>query len=291
MTFKHLRKQAYCMGTLIDLQVISNKATVDINNILETGINIIQQIKSRYSRFDKHSELSQLNNSTGYFQCQDREIVNLIKFGIELYKKTDGYFDISIADFLELYGYGRKIDISTTNIDLSKEITEILKTRPKLTDIQIDQKLLKIKLQPNQKLDLGSYIKGFAIKKIKEFFLRSNIDNFLINAGGDIYANGTKQSYKPWIVGLFDSSTNSSSTKLIKKIPLLNESIACSGKWARKIKSFNHLINPLTGGCIDNNDVFVKSRDPMIADAFATICYIKPEFANLSNEYNFTVID
>jgi FAD:protein FMN transferase len=282
------------MGTYIEIKAIATQSSIEVDNLLCDAINIFHQVSARYSRFEPQSEISRLNNSKVAFTCQDAEIIELLEFGIDLYKLTDGVFDISIIDFLNLYGYrANTLTLREDKDFLGDELATLLASRPKLTDISIDKKNLKITLQPNQKIDLGAYAKGFAIRQAKDMLLREGLHDFLINAGGDIYANGKNQNRKSWEIGLFDSqnSLEYSSLATKGKIGLMDESIACSGKWARKYKNFNHLINPQKGKPIDHPDVFVRAKDPMVADAFATICYLDPRFAKLDlPKYKFQKI-
>ncbi|MCA9385770.1 FAD:protein FMN transferase, partial [Candidatus Dojkabacteria bacterium] len=180
------------------------------------------------------------------------------------------------------------------------------KHRPSVFDIQFDFSKLAIKLAPKQRVDLGALGKGFAIRLARNHLLACGIENFLINAGGDIYAHGINQHNNLWTASLFDpnKSLTSSSYKDKGIVQLKNEALACSGGWARKVGAFHHLINPNTGDPIGTNKgqkvinstefnktIYVKAKDPVIADAFATLCFLTPKIdTELLKKYSVTIL-
>lgn len=260
------------MGTSVEIKIVSDFPKVDIDNILRQALNIFHKIAVKYSRFENHSELSILNRSNGKPIEVTAELFELVEFGLILSKETIGIFDITITDLLEAYGYTQKRDFSKLGtLHLAKEIQKILKSRASFNEILLDKKNLKITLKKDQKIDLSSYVKGFAILKAKNYILEEKIENFLINAGGDVYANGQNEKNKIWTSVLFDPNKNLHD---LKKIVLRNEALACSGPWARKFKYFHHLINPKTGTPLMSSQTYAISNNPMIADVFATLGYL-----------------
>ena len=55
-----------------------------------------------------------------------------------------------------------------------------------------------------QRVDLGALGNGITMNQVKKYLLQNNVEDFVINAGGDIYANGKNTTGKPWEVGLFN---------------------------------------------------------------------------------------
>ncbi len=238
--------------------------------IFDTAYEKFHYVVDNFSRFNTNSELSKLNMSSRKTIKISEELFKLINFALSIAYKTNGAYDPTIIDFLETYGYKDNPDFKNLKREklIKKEIKMILKSRHSFKDIKLDKNNFTIKLQKNQKLDLGSVGKGYAIDLAYNEMLI--LENFLIDAGGDIRARGKDESGKPWLVGL-----NVAGSGEIGKIWLQNQSICCSGSWARKVSYFHHLINPKTGEPQNEvNQTFVISRTATEADAWSTALFV-----------------
>jgi thiamine biosynthesis lipoprotein len=241
-----------------------------VHEIFDLGFQQFHFVIEKFSRFDTNSELSKLNNSNGKEVKVSKELFKLVKFSLDLANKTNGAYDPTIIDFLEAYGYDAKYDFEKLQNKkvIQKEIRQLLKSRPSYRDIQLFANRSSLKLAQNQRMDLGSIGKGYAIDKA--FSKLKPLKNFIINAGGDIRANGVYKDDKSWPVGLKVPTVGE-----IKKIRLDNKAICCSGSWARKVKFFHHLINPKTGKPQgDVKAVFVLANSAIEADAWATALFV-----------------
>ena len=120
------------------------------------------------------------------------------------------------------------------------------------------------------KIDLGGIAKGFAldcaIKKLKEH----NINNCLINAGGQVYALGDKLG-KPCKIAIKDPRQPGISGTL----ELNNQSVSTSGDYEQFFlkngKRYCHIIDPKTGYPADTQifSVTVIANDGLTADALS----------------------
>lgn len=276
------------MNTNIDIKLYTSLPKVDANNIINEAFNEFYKVVARFTRFSDSSEVGILNKSNGQFVEIAPDLFELIRFGLDLGKKTNGLFDITIIDILEAYGYDK--DYSFEKLDdpnLIEKIENLVKNRPKLTEIELDEDNHRIKLKPNQRIDLGAYAKGYAIRLAKELFEHREIDNFLINAGGDIYAGGEdiESNIDGWDIKIFDpqKTAKTGNFEYLHSEVISNTAIACSGPWARKVKFFHHLINPYNGLPVKtaNDLVFLKHPDSMVADAYATIKFLGFDLSKL----------
>ena len=202
---KNISSTTLLMGTQIEIKIVSDLSRVEINNVLEEGLNIFHKVVAQFTRFSRSSELGILNKSNGESVQVSAELFNLIRFGLEISNLSNGIFDITIIDLLEKYGYTKDYNFERLGTpQLKREIEKLLNTRPSFRDIELDPDNLTIKLHPGQKIDLGSIGKGYAIKLAKDYILGQNITNFLINAGGDVYAYGANQDGETWKASVFD---------------------------------------------------------------------------------------
>lgn len=276
------------MKTDITLKVIqTNQSTVDIQESVQNAFNEFDRIVKKFTRFESTSELSNLNNHGGEWFSVSNEFFGLLQSMLQIAKETNGAFDPTIIDFLEVYGYDRNYDFSKLdNPNLNNFVEKIKNERPHWSEIQLNLKLTKVKLAKNQRVDLGGIGKGYAIDCAFNELIKVNTD-FLIDAGGDVRSSGLNEINKLWQIGL--KSTIGDKDTVIGSIELDNKALASSGSWARKVKNFHHLINPLTGKPSKNNysTVFVLADTGLKADAWATACFID---SNLKVPKGFKVL-
>lgn len=150
-------------------------------------------------------------------------------------------------------------------------------------NILIKDNLIKLK-NDGMSIDLGSIVKGYATDLIVDILDKNNIDNAIIDLGGNIYVKGTK-NYKVGIQDPFNKD------KIIGYIILNNKSVVTSGNYERG----NHIINPHTGLIVNNNlkSVSIIADKSIDAEGLSTAYYIKgiPLNQNTNDSINAIYID
>ncbi|MEI6462148.1 MAG: FAD:protein FMN transferase [bacterium] len=280
----HLDTKVY-MNTKINIQSYSNFSKSEIQKYFDKAYSKFNYVVEKFSRFDDSSELSKLNKDSGNKHKVSKELYELIKFSLDLASKTNGAFDPTIIDILEAYGYDKRYDFSKLDNKemMEKEIETIVKTRKSYKDIKLEtsNKDYYITLEKGQRIDLGGCGKGYAIDLAHKELLP--LENFLIEAGGDIRCGGFTYdlnskdlSKHKWVVGLSNPDNPSENIGRMELDP--GFAIACSGSFARKVKYFHHLIDPKTGKPREGiKSVFVSAPTAIVADAYATASFVVGE--------------
>lgn len=264
------------MNTDIIFKVVqTNEQTTKILDAIEDGFYQFDRIVKTYTRFDENSELSNLNRMSGEEVKVSSEFFFLVEYMLDLAKKTNGAFDPTVIDYLEVYGYDKNYDFSKLDKpELNKYVENIFKTRKSYKEIKLNKKNSSVKLAKGQRIDLGGVGKGYAIDCAYNVFKECGIDNFLINAGGDMRASGKNEKEEIWNVELIHENENQEKIA-VGMVKLDNEALACSGSWARKVKQFHHLIDIKTGKPVENKKtIFVKAKTAMVADSWATALFV-----------------
>jgi thiamine biosynthesis lipoprotein len=275
------------MNTKVEFSTWTRLDRDKVHELFDKGFQQFHFVIEKFSRFNKDSELSRLNNFAGKEVQVSKELFSLIEFALKMAKKTNGIFDPTIIDFLEAYGYSENYSFEKLNNKklIQREIQQILKTRASYKNIKLLGDGYRVRLHENQRIDLGSISKGYAIDRAFEKL--KPLGNFLINAGGDIRAHGSGKNDKPWLVGL-----NVPKQGQIGSVRLDNQAICCSGSWARKVRYFHHLINPKTGNPQNKfKTTFVVANTAMEADAWSTALFVAGENAEkLIKKYKLKAI-
>jgi len=256
----------YTFGTYYDIKFFSESKNFDESDLE----SIFLEFDSSLSTYISSSIISKINSNIEYFV--DDLFIDVYNKSKGIYESTEGYFDPTIGLLLEYYGFG-----PPNNFDFKKySFSEILssvgfdKTRLSSDIIIKDNKLTK--------LDFNAIAQGYAVDIVASAMDKKNINNYLIDIGGEIRSKGSNINKNEfWKVAINNPDLNSED-KYYKILNLNNLSIATSGNYRNyKIdsitkKKYVHVINPITGKSEQGNilSVSVLSKSCFKADAYAT---------------------
>lgn len=241
-------KTYYAMGTNLTITIAENNFN---HNVFEKAYNEFKYIESI---FKNNKDLNLKNN----------HVINLVNIGNDLSNKTNSTFSIFLDDVIKLWQFDR------TNKTISNPPTQS----------QINKAL------KSKKINLYSLAKGYGIDSVAKALKDNNINNFIINAGGDLYIAG-KNFNKPWKIGINNSN------KYIQCN--LNEySLATSSNlynyYTFNGKKYGHLLNGVTGMPIQaNKSITVLAKSATIADGLATAVFVNESLINNNLEYKYSV--
>lgn len=150
------------------------------NKVFDELFEILEDVNKNYNSYSKNSYIDKINKNNGKFVQVNEETVNLLEKVVHFSEIMNGEYDITIMLLIKLWGFYKE------NSDKIPENLEIKKIK-KLVDykkIIIDKKNLKVKIDKNQEIITGSFIKAYAIDKAIQKMKELKIDDAIINAGG-----------------------------------------------------------------------------------------------------------
>lgn len=154
------------------------------NKVFDELFEILEDVNKNYNSYSKNSYIDKINKNNGKFVQVNEETVNLLEKLVHFSEIMNGEYDITIMPLIKLWGFYKE------NSDKIPENLEIKKIK-KLVDykkIIIDKKNLKVKIDKNQEIITGSFIKAYAIDKAIQKMKELKIDDAIINAGGSSIA-------------------------------------------------------------------------------------------------------
>jgi len=245
-------------GTVWCIEILDKD--FDVIKLQSFTEDFLETFEQKYSRFRETSWLSELNNS-GIFKDSSEEFRELLSKSVQMYRDTDGVFNIAVGKKMTASGYGKDHSFDEFSTYESPVLTEVLF----LEDNEI---ILK-----DAVLDLGGIGKGFLVDKLatayKDIF---GLDFFIINGGGDIYV--TSDYGEPIAITLAHPLEQKQG---IGTVALLNQGFAASSPYLRVWKDkktgkqHNHLHS-------DNQVAsYVVADTVCVADVWATTLAINPE--------------
>jgi FAD:protein FMN transferase len=143
--------------------------------------------------------------------------------------------------------------------------------------IKIDHAASSVFLQEQgMEIDLGAIAKGYAADCASAVLKEKGVENFLINAGGDLKVNGSKAKGTAWTIGIRHPRLPA---QMIARLRPHRGGVATSGDYEKFFmqggERYHHLLSPSTGMPVrECQSVTIMAPDAMDADALATVVFV-----------------
>lgn len=263
------RFQGEALGTTYAIQYFSEE-DLDFETAMDS---IINEINASMSTYSTKSDISRINRGDSTVQ-PDEHFKKVFRASEKIYAESNGFFDPTVGVLVNAYGFGpgeALQEIDSVRLDSLNNLVGFDKLKLK-DDGTISKE------NPLIYLDFNAIAKGYTIDLIGEYLERNNVENYLIELGGELRASGKNLDRDTeWIVGI-DDPMQEEERRLFAKLKLENTAMATSGNYRKfRIDSatgqrFVHTINPRNGKAERNNllSVSVLSQNCMLADGYAT---------------------
>lgn len=223
----------------------------DSNTYLERAIEVFTTIESSCTRFDPTSPLMRANEDPLRWNRLPSIAIDVIKAAHKAYQSTSGIFDPRILGDLIKNGYDEKRIFDSNETGKFENPQTTLPVHPasqrSLPPWRPEFKEDKV-LLGDLPIDLGGIGKGFAVQRAMEI-LQDYAGGVLINAGGDIAAEGFNGAGEIWRIGIENPWDPTGEPVLV--VELEDTAIATSSvrlrSWIQDGHQSHHLIDPTTG--------------------------------------------
>ena len=265
------------LGTTWTIKLLS-KNEVKKEELREDIVRKLEEGDKIFSHWRKDSDLYQFNATlTTNPQSIRPPLLDLLEHAEWINRQSEGAFDPTLAPVINLWGFG-PVGETRSTIPTGKQILEAKKLTG-MDKFKILPKGFIQKTLPFLQLDFSGSAKGEIIDQVCTLLQRWNFNNFLVELGGEVRANGRGRDGKGWIIGLEDGSGDRGS---MVAVPLRNYSVATSGTYQLNKpnpdanQSASHLIDPRTGRPVEHELIAVNAFAPTArdADAWATALMI-----------------
>ncbi len=268
------------MGTSYHIK-LAPMAKIDLSALKERINARLADIDNKMSTYKKDSEISRCNRySSKSWMPISAETMMVIDAAQEISQLSNGAFDITIGKLVNLWGFGPTINIDAIP-DVNAIQTLLLQVGYHKLELRQDPPALRKSSQAVY-LDLSAIAKGYAVDAVARLLLDNQIDNFLVEIGGEIITHGHKQQQQPWVIGI--ESPVAEQRSIRKRLYLQDVAMATSGDYRNYFEHqgtrYSHTIDPATGYPIKHHlvSVTVIESSCMRADALATaIMVMGPE--------------
>lgn len=259
------------MGTFVEVSLYG-LTKAQANEASAAVFSEFARIEDSMSAWKPTSQLSNVNAAAGKAAVVvDQELFDLVKRALSFAEETEGAFDPTFAAMWGLWTFG---DDGVDQLPNPKEVEK----RRSLIDyrkVKLDPKARTIFLErEGMKLGLGGIAKGYATDRAAAILRERGARDFLIKAGGELFASGTKGG-KKWRVGIRDPR----SPDHFAALALEDRAFDTSGDYERFFEAngerYHHIIDPKTGyPATRSRSATVLAKEATTSDALSTALFV-----------------
>ena len=204
------------------------------DTLAESVVLEVKRLEKKYNYYNKNSYLS-LVNARQEHQL-DQESKMLLQRAKQYYSLTNGIFDITIATLKPLFSS------ETSLSELAEKKTRLL---PFVGCEHFEIKKDKIIFDNEYtQIDLGGFVKEYAVDRAALIIKKKKIKSALINFGGDIYAIGKNPNGERFKIGIKDPHKPE---KHIEYVEIEDQALTTSASYERNYtiekEQFSHIIS------------------------------------------------
>jgi len=261
------------MGTQFSVKLAAGDAVSDaiwLEKDIKAALADVEQMMSTYL---PGSETSRFNSSTSTdWQGVSEEFCLSVEEALAISTLTGGSFDITVGPLVNLWGFGPGdiIDEPPADEDISTMLESV-----GYEHLQADcaQPALKKDIA-ELTLDMSAIGKGYATDRVAAILNESDIENYLVEIGGELRLRGHNADNAKWAIGIEAPLPNQRRPHTILR--LSDTAMATSGDYRNYFEAdgtrYSHTIDTRTGWPVTHSlaSVTVVDEDGYRADALAT---------------------
>jgi FAD:protein FMN transferase len=263
-------RTAVAMGTLVTIEVVSRAEggwdARAADACVDRAFGWFHTVEACCSRFDSRSELMTLTGQVGVAVPVSAMLFEAVQFALAVAEETGGAFDPTVGAAMERRGFNREHrthEIVSSGVDDAPDVS--------YRDVILDPGRKTIALGRPLVLDLGAVAKGLAVDMAAREL--QPLENFAVDAGGDLYLAGVNAAAEPWRVGIRHPRVEKA---VIDVVHVSGRAVGTSGDYERRAADDSgHILDPRTRKPAHGvASVTVIADAAMLADAAATAAFV-----------------
>ena len=260
------------MGTTYSVMINTGALPLSRQRLQAQFDTILNRVNMEMSTYLPGSELSRINNtdSTGQLSVS-APLMHVLQAARELSRSTRGAFDVTVGPLVNLWGFGPEQEFT---VPAEKQIKSVLHLVG-YEKLRLDPAASTLKKSAGGMfIDLSAIAKGYGVDEVAGYLDLLQLDNYLVEIGGEIRARGVNGKNITWQIGIEQPVAGQRGVQKI--IKLENIAMATSGDYRNYFEHegtrYSHTIDPRSGRPYTHGlaSVTVLHPSTMLADAWAT---------------------
>lgn len=270
-----------CTEQQSNLKVLQGNAigtTYTIKYLDSTGTNfelkidsIIKAVSTSTSTYIQNSDISKINRGDTTVVV-DAIFEEVFKKSEKIYRETAGDFDPTVGILVNAWGFGPGVKINNLDsLKIDSLLTFVGFNKVNLLNNKVS------KLYPEIYFDFNAIGKGYLVDIVARQFEAANIENYMVEIGGEIRVRGKNEHGEFWKIAI-ENPNEDGTRSFATVIQLKDEAMATSGNYRKYRttedgKKYVHTINAKTGYATESNLLsasVISKGDCADVDGYAT---------------------
>jgi thiamine biosynthesis lipoprotein len=246
-----------------------------IRVLFEAATAEIVRLERLMTTWDPTSEVSHINEAAGREPVAvSPDTFDVIHEAIHASEISEGTFDITFEVLHGLWKFDQDLDPHPPTPQEVRDRLRYLGYR----HVKLDPEKRTVFLdEPHVRINLGGIAKGFAVDKASAVLAAGGLPSFYVQAGGDLYAKGTKPGGVPWNAGVRDP--RGSEGDYFATMEVSDHAFSTAGDYERTYvignRRYHHIIDPRTGyPATASRSVTIWAPTALVADEIDDAVFI-----------------
>lgn len=226
-----------------------------------------------FSDYDDQSEARRLASlPVGQWHNASKDLIFVSRQAKAVSQNTNGAFDVTVGPLTHLWRKTMRFKRLPEPKVLEDALARVGNDLWEVSDdgVRFDS--------PDMRLDFGGIAKGYALDRMAAVLREHGVEQYLIDAGGDILCGDPPPNRTSWRIEIEAPREKGSDPDPRSKprvLELANRAVATSGATYQSVEingvRYSHILNPQTGyGVQFLANVTVEAKTGLLADALAS---------------------
>jgi len=260
------KNSGFVFGTIYN---ITYQAEEDYQSYIEEALN---KVDREFSMFNEQSTVSRINH--GEQPELSNTFVRVFNLANDIWKDTNGAFDVTVAPLVNAWGFGFKNEQMPT----ARQV-DSLRQFIGMNNVElVGQPAILQKKDARTMLDFSAIAKGYGVDAVANLLESSGVKNYMIEIGGEVITRGVSSQRVPWRIGVTKPTDDSLqvSSELQTVLNITDMAMATSGNYRnfyyKNGRKYAHTIDPQSGYPVQHSilSATVLAKNCATADAYAT---------------------
>jgi thiamine biosynthesis lipoprotein len=269
--------EGHAMGTHLAYAAFTTSALdeVKVRALFDAATAEIVRLERLMTTWDPESEVSRVNAASGKAPVVvGPETLDVIREALRTSAISDGTFDITFETLHGLWKFDQDLDPHPPSAAAVQALVRYVGFRHVKVDATASTVFLD---EPHVRIGLGGIAKGYAVDHAVKVLLDGGLVSFYAQAGGDLYAHGSKPDGSPWISGIRDP--RGPENDYFATMAVSDHAFSTAGDYERSYvvsgKRYHHIIDPRTGyPATASRSVTIWAPTALIADEIDDAVFI-----------------
>jgi thiamine biosynthesis lipoprotein len=269
-----LALQGQTMGTTYTVRLLGAPGNLDANQLKRQIDQRLEDVNRMMSTYLPESEVSRFTSHPAdqWFEIS-RQTADVVQQALELSRMSAGYYDITVAPLVNLWGFGPEGQIDKRP---SEELIAAAKKKVGFQYLEVRTSSPAIrKTLDGLAIDLSSIAKGYGVDQVADLLDQLKVKDYFIEIGGEVRVLGRNPSGMPWRIGIEAPMEDIRQASIV--LSMTGGSVATSGDYRNFFEDSNgnrysHTIDPHTAQPVQSTlaSVTVIADQCSLADGRAT---------------------